>query len=43
MGFLSKLDVPDDPNRFSPPTEDEQALALEKDWTPEEELKAKRK
>ncbi|KAK0657991.1 putative MFS transporter [Cercophora newfieldiana] len=42
MGFLSKLDVPDDPNRFAP-AEDEQALALEKDWTLEEEIKAKRK
>jgi hypothetical protein len=43
MGFLAKLDVPDDSNRFTPLSEDEQALALEKDWTPEEELKAKRK
>lgn len=43
MGFFSKLNVPDEPNQFPPPGEDEQALALEKDWTLEEEVKAKRK
>lgn len=32
-----------DPDRFSRPREDEEALALERDWTPEEEAKAKRK
>jgi hypothetical protein len=36
-------DVPDDETVFPPPVEDEQSLALQVDWTHEEEAKAKRK
>lgn len=36
MGILAK-----DPGRFAPPPEDEQGLAHEIDWTPEEEINAK--
>jgi hypothetical protein len=31
------------PDQFPPPRDDEESLALRRDWTPEEEAKAKRK
>ncbi|EAQ93881.1 conserved hypothetical protein [Chaetomium globosum CBS 148.51] len=32
-----------DPGQYPPPCEDEESLALQRDWSPEEETKAKRK
>lgn len=32
-----------DPNQYPPPREDEEGLNLARDWTVEEEVKAKRK
>jgi predicted MFS family arabinose efflux permease len=32
-----------DPGQYPPPREDEESLALQRDWSPEEEVKAKRK
>ena len=32
-----------DPDHYSQSREDEESLALQRDWTPEEEAKAKRK
>ena len=32
-----------DPGQYPPPREDEESLALQRDWSPEEEAKAKRK
>jgi hypothetical protein len=32
-----------DPDTFPPPRDDEECLARQRDWTPEEEVRAKRK
>jgi hypothetical protein len=32
-----------DPDKYAPPGEDEEALTLHVDWTEDEEIKAKRK
>lgn len=41
MGFHSKKTS--HPDEFSRPQDDEEALTLQVDWSPEEEHKAKRK
>jgi hypothetical protein len=41
---MAGLDVKSaDPDQYPAPPEDEESLALQRDWTPEEEAKAKRK
>ncbi|KAK3299732.1 major facilitator superfamily domain-containing protein [Chaetomium fimeti] len=41
---MSGFDVKSaDPGQYPPPREDEESLALQRDWSPEEEAKAKRK
>lgn len=40
---MGKLETNSDPNQFSRPRDDEEALTLRNDWSPQEERKAKRK
>lgn len=43
MADYGVKDIKSDPDIYPPPSEDEQVLTLEKDWSEEEESKAKRK
>lgn len=41
---MSHIDIKSaDPDEYPPPKDDEEALTLHRDWTAEEEAKAKRK